>query len=407
MSKEPTTNYVPYLIAVIVAAGVLLNIAKKEKQKVSQSPNVPSALTSDSSVQPPSANGSPDAAVEPAPAAEADVAPDAVPAKLMPEDPMPRETFAASVDGKTRVVLVSLDGLHAKLVGKMPVMQQLFKEGSYTLKARVPTAATTAVSHAALFTGADPGVNGVTTEPKKNAEPTCRNDCAHVHGVAFRWAPLNIKETLFTAVEKSGRGTNAYVEKGKLVGLLRADGTESGIVTKNSIDAQALRGCAAFKDPKVGLIVLHFKAIDGTGHDIGWLEPEQYATAKLIDGKLGTIRDCIAEADARDGLATTLIVTADHGGTPGKKKGHSANNDNNRLVPWVAVGPGIKMDHEIEGRDDLHPIARPSDGNPSVAPAILLYDTVPTILRIFDMPASSLPDMSPNAKSVGEIFVQD
>lgn len=401
MSKEPSTNYVPYLIAVIVAAGVVLNLAKKEKQKASQSSEeIAAHVADDDSADASSSDAdAPDAASNDAALKEPSAA-----AKMEKEDPMPPETTASSAGGKARVVLVSLDGMHVKLVDKMPVMQQLFKEGSYTLKARVPTQATTAPSHAALFTGADPDVNGVTTEPKKHE---AIGDDARVHGVAFRWKPLKVGETIFTAVEKTGRGVHAYVEKGKLVGLLRADGTEGGIIAKNSIDAHVICDCNAFKDASVGLIIVHFKMIDGAGHDVGWLTPEQYKEASNIDAKLGRIRDCIAEADARDGLATTLIVTADHGGTPGLKKGHSANNDNNRLVPWVIVGPGIKIDHEIEGRDDLHPIARPSDGNPSVAPAILLYDTVPTILRIFDMPASSLPDMSSNAKSVDEIFVQD
>lgn len=413
MSKEPSTNYVPYVIGVLVAAGVILNLAKKEKQKASQpSEEIAALVAGDVSADAASTDAAPDAASNDAAPKEPPVA-----AKTEKEDPMPPETTASSVGGKARVVLVSLDGMHVKLVDKMPVMQQLFKEGSYTLKARVPTQATTAPSHAVLFTGADPEVNGVTTEPKKHE---AIGDDSRVHGVAFRWAPFMIRDkktrevlrftvqdTLFTAVEKTGRNVRAYVEKGKLVGLLRADGTESGIVAKNSIDAHVIRDCGAFKDASVGLIIVHFKMIDGAGHDVGWLTPEQYIEASNIDAKLGKIRDCIAEADVRDGLATTLIVTADHGGTPGLKKGHSANNDNNRLVPWVIVGPGIKMDHEIEGRDDLHPIARPSDGNPSVAPAILLYDTVPTILRIFDMPASSLPDMSSNAKSVDEIFSQD
>ncbi len=396
MSKESSTNYVPILIGVIVATGVVLNLSKKEKQKVPQPSEVQTTLMNGASIDAAPTDGPVDATSDTPSASDA--------AKPAPEnsatvkDPMPAEV------GKERVVLISLDGMHTRLVDEMPNMRQLFKEGSYTLKARVPTQATTAPSHAALFTGADPEVSGVTTEPKKHE--AIGND-ARVHGVAFRWKPLKIEETLFTAVEKTGRGVRAYVEKGKLVGLLRADGTETGIVAKNSIDKLAVDDCKAFKGASVGLIILHFKMIDGAGHEVGWLTPEQYKEAKIIDTKLGRIRDCIAEADARDGHATTLIVTADHGGTPGLKKGHSANNDNNRLVPWVIVGPGIKMDHEIKGRDDLYPIARPSDGNPSVAPAILLYDTVPTILRIFDMPASSLPDMSSNAKSVNEIFVLD
>lgn len=378
MSKEPSTNPVPFAIAAIIIAYVAVSAAKEEWQ----------------------ASGAKDASVSD-PGFDAD---------------SPAEEGSG---GKARVVLVSLDGMHVKLIDVMPHLRQMFDEGSHTLKARVPWAtlevpdadgvsarisrgATTAVSHAALFTGADPEVNGVTNEPIDD-----KHHSRHVHGVAFRWAPLLVKETLFTAVEQSGRNVRAYVEKGKLVGLLRPDGTETGIITKNSIDRFALRDCEAFKDASAGLIILHFKMIDGAGHSIGWLTPEQYKEAEIIDGKLGVIRECIIAADARDGLSTTLIVTADHGGTPGLKKGHSANDDDNRLVPWVAVGPGIKRGYEIVGRNDLPPIQFPRNGAPSVPAAINLYDTVPTALRILGLPRSAMPSLSAHAKSVDEIFVAD
>lgn len=384
MSKESSTNPVPFVIAAIIIAAVAFGHAKKERH---------AGGGRDASVSNDSSDNE---------ASEGE-----------------EESGAAPSDGTARVVLVSLDGMHVKLIDVMPHLRQMFDEGSYTLKARVPWAtlevpdengvsarisrgATTAVSHAALFTGADPEVNGVTNEPIDDAHHT-----RHVHGVAFRWTPLLVKETIFTAVERSGRGVRAYVEKGKLVGLLRADGSETGIVTRNSIDRFALRDCEAFKDASAGLIVLHFKMIDGAGHNVGWLTPEQYKEAEIIDGKLKVIRDCIAVADARDGLSTTLIVTADHGGTPGLKKGHSANDDDNRLVPWVIVGPGIKRGYEIVGRNDLPPIRNPRNGGPSVPAAINLYDTVPTILRILGLPRSAMPSLSVQAKSVDEVFVTD
>ena len=387
MSKEPTTNPLPYVVALLAALYCCFHVFKPPVRKV---------VAEQKEMSPPRVVGSNPAAGE----------------KDGTNDPA---TPSASAS-KSRVVLVSLDGMHVKLIDVMPHLRQMFAEGSHTLKARVPWAtlevpdadgvsarisrgATTAISHAALFTGADPEVNGVTNEPWDDAHHT-----RHVHGVAFRWTPLLVKETLFTAVEQSGRSVRAYVEKGKLVGLLRADGSETGIVTRNSIDRFALRDCEAFKDASVGLIILHFKMIDGAGHSIGWLTPEQYKEAEIIDSKLKVIRDCINAADARDGLSTTLIVTADHGGTPGLKKGHSANDDDNRLVPWVAVGPGIKRDYEIAGRNDLPPIEHPRNGSTSVPATINLYDTVPTVLRILGLPRSAMPSLSAHAKSVDEIF---
>lgn len=301
---------------------------------------------------------------------------------------MPPSVDASVAPTPRRVILVSVDGLHAKLTDRMPVWQEFVRDGSWTLKARVPKGATTVISHAALYTGADPQVNGVTRELEN------KNGLTHVHGWRFRWKPFmkvasdgtvtyTVKDTLFTAVEAAGYKATAVVQKGKLVGMLRPDGDETDIHVY--ADAGLIKAaCKAVQDDDVRLVILHIGSPDGAGHEHGWLSDEQYAAAEKVSDQLRAIRDCAADAEKAGGIATTLIVTSDHGGTPvdvcmkrrGKPTcGHGANDDDNRLVPWVAVGSGVKAGHEI-------------------AASVELVDTAPTILRLLDIPLSSIPTLS-------------
>jgi len=297
----------------------------------------------------------------------------------VPKPPTAAEKAPSKADGPARVILVTVDGWHVRLTDRMPVWKEMAAAGAWTFDAEVPKGATTAISHAALYTGADPNVNGVMREP---AKADLSNGDPHVHGVKYRWKPLKVSSTLFTAVEAAGYKAVAVVQKGKLVGMLRPDGDETGIRAHG--DKVLLQtACDAVKDDAARLVILHFKMTDDAGHRHGWLSEEQYVEAEKIGTHLETIRKCIADAEAAGGVPTTLIVTSDHGGTPGKS--HGDDTPDNRLVPWVAVGPGIKPGHVIQAK-------------------IRLVDTAPTILRILGIPTSSIPTLS--GVSVGEIFVR-
>ncbi|HTK59944.1 MAG TPA: alkaline phosphatase family protein [Candidatus Baltobacteraceae bacterium] len=305
---------------------------------------------------------------------------------------------APKAAGSGRVVLITLDGWHVRLTDHMPVWKEMAAEGAWTFKALVPKGATTVISHAELYTGAEPSVNGVMRELENTGPDT------HVHGWRFRWKPYmrvaddgtvtyTVKDTLFTAVETAGYKAIAVVQKGKLVGELRPDGSEGGI--KVAGDTELVKtACAALKDDATRLVILHIGMPDGAGHEHGWLSDEYIATGAKVSKYLETIRGCIADADKAGGVPTTLIVTSDHGGTPvdacqakrhKDKCGHGANDDDNRRVPWIAVGPGIKPGHQI-------------------AADIRLEDTAPTILRILGIPTSSIPTLT--GVSVDEIFVR-
>lgn len=307
---------------------------------------------------------------------------------VVPKPPTAGETKGpaeAEAPVQGRVVLITVDGWHVRLTDRMPVWKELSAEGAWSLAAQVPKGATTVISHAALYTGADPAVNGVEHELEN-----VRGD-EHVHGTKFRWKPLKVTDTLVSAVETAGYRTVAVVQKGKLVGLLRQSGDGTDISVRG--DAGLIKTvCEAVKSDANRLVIAHIGSPDGAGHDHGWLSDEQYATAVKVSAQMQTIRKCIADAASAGGIPTTLVVTSDHGGTTvdacmAKRNkarcGHGANDDSNRLVPLAIVGPGIKAGHQISGKPRL-------------------VDVSATVLRILGLPPSSISTLS--GVSIDEAF---
>lgn len=343
--QEDRTNYAPYILAVIGLAACLTMGKSEAPEKERTAARTPAAKKG----------------------------------MALPEVPM--SDAASKADGPRRVVLVTVDGWHVRLTDRMPIWKELEAEGATTLTAQVPKGATTVISHAALYTGADPDVNGVNREPRKEEMST-----KTVHGIAGRWRnpPLKVEHTLFTAVEAAGHKAVATVQKGKLLAFFRPDADETGI-TSSGNDARIItRTCDALGDAGNRLVVLHIAKPDYHGHRRGWLTEEQYRGAEEVSADLQTLRACIKAADEGSAVKTTLIVTTDHGGTPGTT-GHGRDDADNRLVPLAIVGPGVKPGHRIAG----HP---------------RLVDVTATVLHILGVPASSIPTLS--GVSIDEVFVR-
>jgi len=342
--QEDRTNYAPYLLAVLGLAACLTMGKSDAPEK------------------------------EPAPARTP-----AVKNGMVPPAPPPIAARAAA--GPRRVILVTVDGWHVRLTDRMPVWKELEAEGATTLSAQVPKGATTVISHAALYTGADPDVNGVNREPRKDEMST-----ETVHGIAGRWKnpPLKVEHTLFTAVEGAGYKAVAAVQKGKLLAFFRPDASEAGIMSSGN-DARIVRtACAALDDAETRLVVLHIAAPDYAGHKYGWLTERQYEAAEKVDGYLRDLRACIKDAERSGSVPTTLIVTTDHGGTP-YTTGHGRDDADNRSVPLAIVGPGIEPGHRIAGRPRL-------------------VDVTATVLRILGIPPSSIPTLS--GAAIDEVFIR-
>jgi hypothetical protein len=260
------------------------------------------------------------AAPPPPPRAAAPTAPAAAPP---PAPPAPKTGRAAI----KHVVIISEDGLRPDaLMGvNPPVHEAILKRAAYSLKARTIRRASTLPSHAAMLSGFD----------------------VKQHGLFWNsWHPDRgyiLVPTVFDAAEKSGGKAAAFVGKQKLEHIAHPGSVDKfsrpGYFCRKVVD-EATR---YFVAERPAIEFIHFSDPDDLGHSDGWMSNPQLDAVRQTDRCLATLLDAVAAA----GLdrETLFIISADHGG-------HGHNHDGkikeDRLIPWIAWGPGIRAGHQIE-----------------------------------------------------------
>jgi hypothetical protein len=259
----------------------------------------------------------------PAPSPPVAAAPAPAPAPI----PAARPTPPLGRGAIRHVVIISEDGLRPDaLMGvRPPVHEAIMKRAAYSLKARTIRRASTLPSHAAMLSGFD----------------------VKQHGLYWNsWKPergyIQVP-TIFDAAEKSGGGAVAFVGKQKLEHIAHPGSVDlfsrPGYFCKKVVDEASQYFVA--KRPQIEFI--HFSDPDDLGHSDGWMSDPQLDAVRHTDKCLATLVDAVAAA----GLdrETLFIISADHGG-------HGHNHDGkikeDRLIPWIAWGPGIRPGHRIE-----------------------------------------------------------
>jgi predicted AlkP superfamily pyrophosphatase or phosphodiesterase len=225
------------------------------------------------------------------------------------------------------VVIVSEDGLRPDALTSVPapVHEELMRHGSYSLKARTIRHASTLPSHAAMLSGFD----------------------VKEHGLFWNsWHPergwIHVP-TIFDAAEKSGGTAAAFVGKKKLEHIAHPGSVDMfsrpGYFCKKVVEQAA----QYFVEKKPTIEFIHFSDPDDLGHAVGWMSDPQLVAVMHADKCLGTLVDAV-HAAGLDG-ETLFILSADHGG---HGRNHDGHIEEDRLIPWIAWGPGIKPGHRID-----------------------------------------------------------
>jgi hypothetical protein len=225
------------------------------------------------------------------------------------------------------VVIVSEDGLRPDALTSVPapVHEEIMRRGSYSLKARTIRHASTLPSHAAMLSGFD----------------------VKEHGLFWNsWHPergwIHVP-TVFDAAEKSGGTAAAFVGKKKLEHIAHPGSvnmfSRPGYFCKKVVEQAA----QYFVEKKPTIEFIHFSDPDDLGHAVGWMSDPQLEAVKHADKCLGTLVDAVHAAGMDD--ETLFILSADHGG---HGRNHSGKIEEDRLIPWIAWGPGVKPGHKIE-----------------------------------------------------------
>jgi hypothetical protein len=259
------------------------------------------------------------------------------------------------------VIIISEDGLRpdALLLAHGTVHGAIMSQGAYSLEAMTIRHASTLPSHAAMLSGFD--------------EPA--------HKLSWNsWRPErgNIQvPTVFDAVTRAGGGAAAFVGKQKLEHIAYPGSVDvfsrPGFLCRKVVDEAA----RYFVANRPELEFIHFSDPDEQGHAEGWMSEPQIEAIRQTDRCLATLIEAVRAAHLEQ--ETLFILSADHGG---HGHNHSGRIKEDRLIPWIAWGVGVRHGHHI-------------------AAAINTMDTAATALWALGYPAPPLMQGRP----VEEAFV--
>ncbi|MEV5001129.1 alkaline phosphatase family protein [Nocardioides sp. LML1-1-1.1] len=246
---------------------------------------------------------------------------------------------AAATLNDTRVVAISLDGLNPRAItqlgpSRLPNIYRLFREGAGTLNARAQVEQTvTLPNHTSMVTGRridrTRGGHGV----------TWNTDLA---GSTVQKAARHDVSSVFRVVHAAGGSTSLFSTKTKFTLFTRSwprdiartvirKEDDATLTTLFRRDLLAAKRSFAF---------LHLGLADQTGHAKGWLSPSYLNAVVRLDRLVGGVMTTI-RGTARLRRSTVVILTADHGGTPGTKGHDVATRYDNYRIPFVVWGRGV------------------------------------------------------------------
>jgi predicted AlkP superfamily pyrophosphatase or phosphodiesterase len=224
------------------------------------------------------------------------------------------------------VIILSEDGLRpdALLAARAPMHQRLMREGSYTMRARTIRQASTLPSHAAMLSGFDVAEHGLFWN-------SWRPERGFIH-----------VPTVFSVAMDAGQASAAFVGKRKLEHIAQPGSvtlfSRPGYLCPKVVDQAA----AYFRDSRPQIEFVHFSDPDEEGHAVGWMSDQQIASIGHTDRCLRTLVEAILASGQSD--RTLLIISADHGG---RGRNHSGAIEEDRLIPWIAWGAGVRPGHRI------------------------------------------------------------
>lgn len=240
-------------------------------------------------------------------------------------------------------ILVMIDGLRPDAIAAAgcTYLPQLIERGAASLVARSVTPSITLPCHMSIFHSVPPARHGLVSndwtpmarplpgliEVAKAAEKRC--------AFFYNWEPLR----------------NLSVPGGLYLSYFRH--TEFEVEGDLGTVEMAAR---CLKEDAPDFLFVYLGTTDTAGHSYGWMEPGYLAQVRRVDGYLPMLVDAMTDAD-------TLLVQADHGG---HERNHGLDIAEDRTIPWILMGPGIKRGYTIAG-------------------PVSLLDTAPTLARVLGL----------------------
>jgi arylsulfatase A-like enzyme len=219
------------------------------------------------------------------------------------------------------VVIISVDGLRPDALDQThtPTLDQLRAGGAYSPAAQTVSLSVTLPSHASMLSGMLPEKHGITW------------------GLPYiGWPGMN-GPTLFNLAHDAGLSTAMVFGKEKLNYLVLPNSVDTLFGQDTGDEEVKINTLNIIEDGLPNVLFVHFPDVDRVGHQYGWLSTNQLQSVTYVDGLIGEILAALERDATRN--RTLLIITADHGG---HNRGHGDDSPEDRTIPWLAVGPGVR-----------------------------------------------------------------
>jgi hypothetical protein len=223
----------------------------------------------------------------------------------------------------SKVMLISVDGLRPDAIFHAPApnLQALACKGAYSWRARTIHPSITLPSHASMVSGFPPEKHGIfhnDLQPGYIAVPT-----------------------VMSAAKQAGRKVVLVVGKEKMIQLV-PPGTYDVFVWTPDLDDDVITKAVEEVAAGFDLMFVHLPMVDLTGHAQGWMSEAYLRQVSATDAALARLLAVVPPE-------TTIIVTADHGGS-GYIHWSGAPEDVH--IPWIVKGPGIRSARALGS--DIH-----------------------------------------------------
>lgn len=257
------------------------------------------------------------------------------------------DTRPVAALNQKRVVAISLDGLNPEALARLgptrlPHLFQLFRQGAGTTNARTQVEMTvTLPNHTSMVTGLPialaNGGHGVTWNSERAGTT--------VQGAAGRSV-----SSVFSVVRAGGGRTALFSTKSKFRLFSRSWPIDKTIVREGDDTTLTRLFRADIVANTRRFAFLHLGLADVVGHSSGWMGSAYLKAVVRLDALVGSVMATIRDTD-RLRRSTVVILTADHGGTPGTRAHEDPAELANHRIPFVVWGSGV--DHA--GLYDLNP----------------------------------------------------
>lgn len=248
------------------------------------------------------------------------------------------QSFAQKFTNAKHVVVIGVDGMSPDGIrhAQTPTLDKLMQEGAFSMKAFAVMPSSSSPNWASMIMGASPAEHGITSN---DWEPTDIKEKEYCGGKKGEFFP-----TIFKLVRDHATGADIAVFYdwdgfGRLI--------EPGIPTISADvrgeEKTVTEAVAYLIANKPLLTFIHLDHVDHAGHQYGHGSSEYYASVEKADRLIGEVVKGLKKAAIYD--QTVLLITSDHGGI-GKK--HGGDTPEEREIPWIISGPGVKKGSAIQ-----------------------------------------------------------